>query len=49
MESETAKKNKKNPEDEDVDIMAVDKIADMSSDEEDDLFYLPTIPEPDPR
>jgi hypothetical protein len=49
VEPETAKKNKKDPEDEEIDIMTVEKIADMSSDEEDDLFYLPTIPEPDPR
>lgn len=48
-EPDAAKKNKKDPEDEEVDIMAVDKIADMSSDEEDELFYLPTVPEPDSR
>jgi len=49
VEADAAKKNKQDPEDEVVDIMAVDKIADMSSDDEDELFYLPTVPEPDPR
>jgi len=41
------RKAKKEPEDESVDIMTVDKIGDYSTDEEDDLFFLPTVPEPD--
>jgi COMPASS component SWD1 len=47
-DSEKDKRNK-DPEDEMVDIISIEKIAYFSSDEEDDLFYLPTVPDPDPR
>ncbi len=48
VESGTDSKKKSEEEDEIIDIMTVDKIGD-SSDDEDDLFYLPTVPDPDPR
>jgi hypothetical protein len=36
-------------EDEFVDIMTVDKVPTYSSDSDDDeLYFLPTVPEPDP-
>ncbi len=34
-------KKKKQVEDEEVDIMTVDKISYFSSDDEDDLFFIP--------
>eukprot|EP01112_Ceratiomyxa_fruticulosa_P017226 TRINITY_DN5330_c0_g1_i1.p1 TRINITY_DN5330_c0_g1~~TRINITY_DN5330_c0_g1_i1.p1 ORF type:complete len:448 (+),score=102.20 TRINITY_DN5330_c0_g1_i1:170-1345(+) len=48
-EEEEKKKKVEQEEEDEVDIMTVDKIATFSSDEEDDLFYLPTVPEPDPK
>jgi len=46
-EEENPKKKNFDTEDEDVDIMSVDKIAAFSSDDEDDVFFLPTVPIPD--
>ena len=40
---------KEDEEAEDVDIMTIEKIGAFSSDSENELFYLPTVPERDPE
>ena len=40
-------KKKQGEEDEDVDVVTVDKIAAYSSEEEDELWFIPTAPERD--
>jgi len=48
-EGERLKKKRRAAEENDklVDIITVDKLSE--SDEEDDLFFLPTVPDPDPK
>jgi hypothetical protein len=42
-----AEQRKVDDEAETVDIMTIEKIGAYSSDSENELFYLPTVPEPD--
>jgi len=46
-EDENEVKKKKEEGDEDVDVVTVDKIAAYSSEDEDELWFIPTAPERD--
>eukprot|EP01102_Stenamoeba_stenopodia_P009027 TRINITY_DN2648_c0_g1_i3.p1 TRINITY_DN2648_c0_g1~~TRINITY_DN2648_c0_g1_i3.p1 ORF type:complete len:332 (-),score=70.77 TRINITY_DN2648_c0_g1_i3:41-1036(-) len=47
VEEQEQKRRQEENEDEEVDIMTIEKISAFSSDEDDDLFFLPTVPERD--